>query len=141
MPDRTSYDYAVVRVVPLVDRGEFLNVGVILFCRTRRYLKAQIELDVDRLSVLAPWLDGSEVQRHLAVIPQIAAGDRSAGPMAELPLAGRFHWLVAPRSTVVQMSPVHSGLGENADEALDDLMTRLVRPIVDATNRQLYSET
>ena len=127
MPDQASFDYAIIRVVPLVERGEFLNAGIILFCRTRRYLRAAVELDVERLRGLAPWIDAEEVILHLEVIPRIAAGDPDAGPMAKLPQAGRFHWLVAPRSTVVQISPVHTGLAEDPDEAVEDLMNRLVR--------------
>jgi Protein of unknown function (DUF3037) len=127
MPDQASFDYAIVRVVPLVERGEFLNAGIILFCRTRRYLRAAVELDVERLRALAPWLDTEELLAHLDVIPRIAAGEPDAGPMAKLPQAGRFHWLVAPRSTVVQISPVHTGLAEDPDEAVEDLMNRLVR--------------
>src|SRR5947209_353846 len=123
---RTSFDYAVVRVVPLVERGEFVNAGVILFCRTQRFLKARVEPDRHRLLALAPGLDMQNLDAHLEVIPRIAAGDLSAGPMSELPLAGRFHWLVAPRSTVVQVSPVHCGLCEDPDDALEDLMERLV---------------
>ena len=126
MPKRSSFDYAVIRAVPLVDRGEFLNVGVILFCRTRRFLKARIQLDVDRIATLAPSLDLPALEEHLKVIPRIAAGDPEAGPVSALPLAGRFHWLVAPRSTVVQVSPVHCGLCEDPDAALEDLMRRLV---------------
>lgn len=128
MHDRTSFDYAVVRVVPLVERGEFLNVGVIVFCRTRRYLRARVEFQSERVLALAPFLDIRELEAHLRVIPAIASGDSTAGPISALPPAGRFHWLVAPRSTVVQVSPVHSGLCDDPDVALEDLMDRLVRP-------------
>lgn len=127
MRDHTSFDYAVIRVVPLVERGEFLNVGIILYCRTRRFLKARVEPDTERLGAMAPTLDMPALSEHLNVIPRIAAGDPTAGPMSELPLAGRFHWLVAPRSTVVQVSPVHCGLCDDPDETLDDLMLRLVQ--------------
>jgi hypothetical protein len=127
MPDRASFDYAPIRVVPLVERGEFLNAGIILFCRTKRFLEARVDLEPDRLAAVAPHLDLAEVLRHLEVIPRIAAGDRSAGPMSELPQAGRFHWLVAPRSTVVQVGPVHCGICDDPADALDDLMNRLVR--------------
>jgi hypothetical protein len=128
MPDRASFDYAPIRVVPLVERGEFLNAGIILFCRTRNFLEARVEADPERLRAMAPHLDLGEVFRHLEVIPRIAAGDRSAGPMSELPQAARFHWLVAPRSTVVQIGPVHCGLCIEPPDALEDLMNRLVRP-------------
>ena len=126
MPALDSFDYAVVRVVPRVEREEFINAGVILFCRTRRYLDARIALDRDRVHALAPWLDLDEVEHHLAVIPLICAGDPSGGPIATLPLAGRFHWLVAPRSTIVQPSPVHSGLCVDPRATLEHLMKRMV---------------
>jgi hypothetical protein len=127
MPEPASFDYAIVRVVPRVERGEFLNAGIILFSRTRRYLRAAIEVDLGRLRALAPWIDVEEVTQHLEVIPRIAAGEPEAGPMSQLPQAGRFHWLVSPRSTVVQVSPVHAGLADDPDGALEDLMNRLVR--------------
>jgi hypothetical protein len=133
MPDRASFDYAPIRVVPLVERGEFLNAGIILFCRTKRFLEARVDLEPDRLAAVAPHLDLAEVFRHLEVIPRIAAGDPSAGPMSELPQAGRFHWLVAPRSTVVQVGPVHCGICDDPADALDDLMNRLVRLPNDAS--------
>src|SRR5690349_15811564 len=95
---RSSYDYAMVRVVPRVERGEFVNAGVILFCRTRRFLGARIALDADRLAALAPQVDIHELNRHLAIIPLVCAGGVGAGPIGLLPLADRFHWLVAPRS-------------------------------------------
>jgi hypothetical protein len=129
MPDRSSFDYAVIRVVPLVERGEFLNAGIILFCRTRRYLQARVALDLDRLRVVAPFLDRDELLRHLQIIPRIAEGKRDAGPMSELPQAGRFHWLVAPRSTVVQVGPVHCGLCDDPEATMNDLMRRLVYPV------------
>jgi hypothetical protein len=127
MPAKPSFDYAIIRVVPLVERGEFVNAGIILFCRTKRYLKAEVDLERTRIAIMAPWLDLDELHNHLGVIPRIAAGDHTAGPMASLPLAGRFHWLVAPRSTVIQLSPVHCGLCDDPDDAMNDLMTRLVR--------------
>lgn len=124
---RSSFDYAIVRVVPRVERAEFVNAGVILFCRTCRFLAARIELDARRLAALAPWLDLAEVERHLAIIPLVAAGDPDGGPIAQLPMADRFHWLVAPRSAMIQISPVHSGLCDDPTAALEDLLDRLVR--------------
>lgn len=106
----SSFDYAVIRVVPRVERGEFINAGVILFCRELRFLGARVGLDEERLRVLAPWIDPDEVREHLSVIPLVTAGSSAAGPIAQLDPAGRFHWLVAPRSTIIQTSPVHSGL-------------------------------
>src|SRR5215211_7734781 len=125
----SSYDYAIVRVVPRVERGEFVNAGVILFCRTRRFLGARIELDAGRLAALAPQLDINELNRHLAVIPLVCAGGVAAGPIGLLPLAERFHWLVAPRSAMIQTSPVHCGLCDAPEPALDELLDTLVRPI------------
>ncbi len=123
---RHSYDYAVVRVVPFVERGEFLNVGVILFCRTQRFLDARVHFDGDRLRALAPHLSADKVeriQRHVDFIPRICAGE---GPIGALAQAERFHWLVAPHSTVVQMSPVHCGLCVEPARALEDLLERMV---------------
>jgi hypothetical protein len=120
-----SFDYAIVRVVPRVERGEFVNVGVILFSRTRRFLGACVEVDRARLAVLAPaGFDLDRVEAHLALIPAIARG---AGPIGALPLADRFHWLTAPRSTVIQTSPVHCGQCDDPAAALDHLMGVMVR--------------
>jgi hypothetical protein len=123
-----SFDYAVVRVVPRVERGEFLNAGVIVFCRPRRFLAARIELDRPRLAALAPWLDLDEVERHLAVFPRVASGGTEGGPIGLLPLADRFHWLVAPRSAMIQTSPVQVGISDDPAAALEELMDLLVRP-------------
>lgn len=125
--ERCSFDYAIVRVVPRVERGEFLNAGVILFCPTRAYLEARIELDRQRLLALAPSLDADLVQSYLDVIPKICAGGGEAGSIGQLPQRARFHWLVAPRSTILQMSPVHSGVAEDLDAALGSLFEKLVR--------------
>ncbi len=127
MPARSSFDYAIVRVVPRVEREEFINAGVILFCRTRRFLGARIELDMRRLAALAPALDPADIQRQLAFILLVCAGDAAAGPIGRWPMAERFHWLVAPGSTVVQPSPVHSGLCIDPDAALDHLLATMVR--------------
>jgi hypothetical protein len=127
---QSSYDYAIVRVVPRVERGEFVNAGVILFCRTRRFLGARIALDADRLAILAPRLDIISLSQHLAIIPLVCSGGVDAGPLGALPLAERFHWLVAPRSAMIQTSPVHSGLCDAPEAALDDLLEALVRPIL-----------
>ena len=122
-----SFEYAVIRVVPRVEREEFMNVGVILFSRPRRYLKVRIELDRARLAAFAPGCDGEEIARHLAAFERIAAGDPEAGPIAQLPFAERFHWLVAPRSTIIQSSPLHTGLAHDLDQALERLVARMVR--------------
>jgi hypothetical protein len=128
VPARSSFDYAIVRVVPRVERGEFLNAGVILFCRSRRFLKASVELDRDRLRVLDPHVDIEDVERHLGLVPLICAGGRRAGAIGQLPLAERFHWLVSPKSTIIQPSPVHSGLTGDPEATLERLFDTLVRP-------------
>ncbi|MCG8350368.1 MAG: DUF3037 domain-containing protein [Chloroflexales bacterium] len=124
---RNSFDYAIVRVVPRVERGEFLNAGVILFCRTRRFLAAQVELNETRLCALDPNCDYDGIRRNLATIPLICAGGAESGPIGQLSLAERFHWLVSPRSTIIQTSPVHSGLCTNPAVTLERLITTLVR--------------
>lgn len=126
MPEQSAFDYAVVRVVPQVERDEFVNVGVILFCRTRQFLQARIQLDPQRLAALDRTLDLKMVQEHLALIPRICAGGAEVGALGELSQSERFHWLVSPRSTVIQISPVHSGIGDDPQAALDDLFARLV---------------
>jgi hypothetical protein len=126
-----AFEYAVIRVVPRVDREEFLNAGVILFCRTRRFLEARIALDASRLTAFAPWANLAEVREHLAAIPVICAGGPDAGPLGTLSQAERFHWLVAPRSTVIQPSPVHGGRAEEPATALDRLLAMLVLPPAD----------
>ena len=122
-----AFDYAVVRVVPRVDRGEFVNAGVILFCSSAGFLDARIELDRDRLVALAPVIDVALVESYLDAIPKICAGGGEAGSIGELPQRARFHWLVAPRSTIIQTSPVHSGVHHDLDAALNNLFEKLVR--------------
>lgn len=121
----SSFDYAIIRVVPRVEREEFINVGVILFCRTRRFLQARLVLDESRLATIAPNLDLEEVRLHLAIIPRICIGDLSVGPIARLEQAARWHWLVAPRSTVIQTSPAHCGLTEDPEATLGHLLATL----------------
>lgn len=127
MPERSSFEAAIVRVVPRVEREEFVNVGVVLFCPERRFLQARIEVDAKRLEALAPGsVEVTEVEQHLEHIRRVCAGDRAAGPLSELSQAERFHWLVAPRSTVIQISSVHSGLCHDPAETLDRLMQTMV---------------
>ena len=121
-----SFDYAVIRVVPRVDRGELINAGVILFCLQKDFLAARVQVDEPRLRALWPELDVDLIRQHLEAIPRICAGDPDAGPIAKLSLRERFHWLVSPRSTMIQVSPVHSGLCDNPEKALDDLFRRMV---------------
>jgi hypothetical protein len=124
--EREPFQYAVVRVVPRVDRGEFVNAGVILFCRGLGYLAARILLDEDRLAALAPDPLPEGLGQHLDTLVRVAAGDEDAGPIAQLSQSERFHWLVAPSSTVIQTSPVHTGLCEDPEGMLDHLMRTLV---------------
>jgi hypothetical protein len=126
MPAQSSFDYATIRVVPRVDREEFINAGVILFCLERDFLAARVQLDKLRLDALCPDLDFQLVRRHLQAFPDICAGKREAGPIARLSGRERFHWLVASRSTVIQVSAVHSGLCESPDSALDGLFRQFV---------------
>jgi hypothetical protein len=122
-----SFDYAVVRVVPRVERGEFVNAGIVLFCSTEAYLEARIDLDRERLLALAPGIDCDLVQSHLDAIPRICQGGDEAGPIGALTQRARFHWLVAPRSTMIQTSPVHSGVHHDLEAALGQLVQKLVR--------------
>ncbi|MGH2560701.1 MAG: DUF3037 domain-containing protein [Thermomicrobiales bacterium] len=128
---RQSFEYALIRVVPRVERGECLNAGVVLFCRPRRFLAARVSHDRARLLALAPDLAPDEldaIDRQLALIPRLAAGDAAGGQIARLPLHERWHWLVAPASTVIQPSPVHTGLCDDPAAELDDLFATMVLP-------------
>lgn len=127
MPELCPFDYAIIRVVPRVEREEFINVGVILFCRPLCFLDVRIELDPQRLLALSSSVDLEMVQDQLDLISRMCAGGPEAGPIGELGQAERFHWLVAPRSTTIQISPVHPGLCADPQVALDDLFEKLVR--------------
>lgn len=126
MPARSAYEYALIRAVPRVERGEFVNVGVVLFCRERRFLAARLEVDAARLRALAPDLDIELLREQLGHIPVICAGGRAAGPIGDLPAHERFRWLAAPRSAIVQPSPVHVGLCADPQAALDRLFRQNV---------------
>ncbi|MEP6906905.1 MAG: DUF3037 domain-containing protein [Pseudoxanthomonas sp.] len=121
------YDYAVVRVVPRVEREEFINVGVILSCESSRYLEARIELDDARMLALAPGVDLESLRRHLATIPDICRGGADTGPIGLLPQRARFHWLTAKRSSIIQTSPVHMGKCGDMPAILEHLLQRMVR--------------
>lgn len=125
-PPPNAFQYAIVRVIPRIERGECLNAGVILLCRPRRFLAARTVLDEARLAALAPGLDPTTIRPHLDAIVRIAAGDPAAGPIARLGTAERFHWLVAPSSTMIQPSEVHTGLCDDPAEELDHLIATLV---------------
>ena len=122
-----TYDYAVIRVVPKVEREEFVNAGVIVSCPARDFLEARIELDEQRLLALDPTLDLETVRTHLATIPAICAGGEQAGPIGRLTQRERFHWLTAPRSTMIQTSPVHTGRCQDPEALLEHLLETVVR--------------
>ncbi|GAA2389559.1 DUF3037 domain-containing protein [Nonomuraea africana] len=122
---RDVYEYAVIRVIPQMERGEQINVGILLYCQPRGYLCARVELDEARLRALDPSADPDEVRQALATY-ELACGD-AAGPLTRESLGSRFRWLTAPRSTVVQTSAVHAGLTPDPDAELTRLFERLVR--------------
>lgn len=128
MPRPNSYDYAVIRVVPRVEREEFVNVGVIVSCPSRDFLEARIELDPQRVAGLDATLDLDALREHLAAIPIICKGGPAAGPIGRLSPRERFRWLVAPRSAIIQTSPAHSGRCEDPDALLEHLLATMVRP-------------
>lgn len=128
MPVAHSFEYAVLRVVPRVEREEFLNAGGIVYCLELGFLEARVELDRERLLGLFPGADVAAIEEHLNAVPRICAGGAGGGPIGQLSIRERFQWLVAPRSTVVQVSPVHSGLCEDPARALEELMEAMVRP-------------
>jgi hypothetical protein len=121
-----SFDYAIVRVVPRVERQEFINAGVVAFCLEKKYLGARIRLDEQRLKALWPDADVELIRDHLAAVERVCAGDPAAGPIAALSQRERFHWLVSARSTIIQTSPVHSGLCDGTDQILDQLEQRFL---------------
>jgi hypothetical protein len=126
---RATLEYCILRVVPDIERGEFLNVGVVLISRATRYLDARIHLDHDRLRALWPQMPAETIElieQHLALVPLICAADPAGGPIARLDLGQRWHWLTAPSSTIVQPGPVHTGLCADPAAELDRLFTRLV---------------
>lgn len=129
MPDYFTYDYAIIRVVPKVEREEFINVGVIVSCPAKKYLEARIELCEQRLRTLDATLDVETSRTHLSAIPSVCNGGPQAGLIGQLTQRERFHWLVAPRSAIIQTSPVHTGLCENPDAVLEHLLDTMVRPI------------
>src|SRR4051812_16557923 len=123
---RKPFQYAALRIVPRVERGEAVNAGVVLFCRPLRFLGARTELDVQLLRALSPDCDPEAVSKLLRTIELIAAADPAGGPIAELPASERFHWLVAPASTIVQSGPVHTGLTADPEHELAQLFAKLV---------------
>jgi hypothetical protein len=120
------FSYATLRVVPDIEREEFLNAGLILFCRPRRYLRARAVLDRAALGALAADCDADALEEQLSLVERIAAGDADAGPIAALELSERFHWLTTPRSTLVQPGPIHAGVTEDPDATFEHLFRVLV---------------
>jgi hypothetical protein len=126
MPTTSSYNYAIIRIVPLVERGECINIGVILFCRTQRFLDMLIHFDQQRVSTFAPTLDLSLVQQQIEALVRVCRGGDGSGPIGQLSQAERFHWLVSPRSTIIQASPVHCGTCSDPASTLQKLLQKLV---------------
>lgn len=126
MPALSSFDYAVLRVVPRVEREEHVNAGVVLFCLGRDFLQARVEVNEPRILALWPGTDVELVRAHLESIPKICAGSPDGGPIARLSPRERFHWIVAPRSTIIQVSPVHTGLCESPERAIEELFRQMV---------------
>jgi hypothetical protein len=126
MQEKHLFEYAVIRVVPRVEREEFLNVGIVLYCRSKRFLACIHQLDSQKLQVICPALDCGDVERHLLSFEQICEGKKGKSPIASLDVASRFRWLTATRSTIVQTSKVHPGLCYEPQETLQKLFERLV---------------
>jgi len=124
-----AFSYAILRVVPRVERGERFNAGVVLFCRQRDFLGVKVGLDERRLAALAPDLRAEEVRAHLDALVRVAAGGPDGGAIGELPPSERFGWLVAPSSTIVQPSEVHTGLSDDPAATLEELYAELVEPV------------
>lgn len=125
-PSRRAFEYAVVRVVPDIEREEFVNAGLILFSRPHGYLKARTHLDVDVLDALRPGCDVERLQDQLRFIEEVASGDMTAGPFGQMDQSERFHWLTAPRSTLVQPGPIHAGTTGDPTATFDHLFRRMV---------------
>ncbi len=126
MPDKLLYEYAVIRVVPRVEREEFVNAGIILFCKAKKYLRCLYKTDNEKLAALCPLLDSSDVESNLQSFEAICKGDKEAGAIAALDVGSRFRWLTATRSTVVQSSKVHPGFCTDLDETVQKLFAQLV---------------
>jgi hypothetical protein len=127
MPAQNSFDYVIVRIVPHEERGEFINVGVMLYCRALGFLETRIAFDEKRLTALDSDADVAMVRRYLDAIPLICAGDPTAGPISKLSQGERFFWLAAPRNTIVQTSPLHTGLCDDPAVALEHLLATMVK--------------
>ncbi len=128
MHDHFTYDYAIIRIVPKVEREEFINVGVIVSCPAKAFLESRIELDEARLLALDSTLDLESIKTHLATIPAICRGGEQAGAIGGLSQRERFYWLTSPRSTIIQTSPVHTGLCKEPTLIIEHLLDTMVRP-------------
>jgi Protein of unknown function (DUF3037) len=128
-PVRRPFSYAILRVVPRVERGECFNAGVVLFCRQLGFLGVRVGLDERRLAALAPDASAADVRAHLEALVRVAAGDPDGEAIAALPASERFGWLVAPSSTIIQPSAVHTGLSDDPQATLDALFAELVEPV------------
>jgi hypothetical protein len=126
MPDLQPYSYAVIRVVPRVDRDEFVNAGVIVYAQQAKFLKARVRVPEGRVKALWPNADMAQITRHVEAIPRICEGDAAAGPVAQMSQSQRFHWLTSPRSTMIQISPVRMGLSAEPEQVLERLAGELV---------------
>ena len=126
MQDKQIYEYAVIRIVPRVEREEFLNVGIILYCSKQGFLQAKYQLDKERLAVFSNSLEYEDLEKYLQTWERICTGGKTAGPIGILPIASRFRWLTATRSTIVQTSKVHPGFCSDAQETLNHLYSQLV---------------
>ena len=126
MQGKQLFEYAVIRIVPRVEREEFLNVGVILYCPKQKFLKAKYQIDKKRIEHLCNEIDLNELEMHLKTFEQISLGAKDAGPIGQLPIAERFRWLTATRSTIVQTSKVHPGFCGDPEETLEKLFEKLV---------------
>jgi hypothetical protein len=124
--EKHLFDFAVVRLVPCVEREEFVNVGVVLYCHEKNYLRSAFDLNETRVRAVCADVDIDEVKEHLSAFEQICIGGESAGPIGLLPAGERFRWLTAPRSTIVQTSPVHTGLSTDVEETLETLLAKMV---------------
>ena len=126
MPENNQFEYAVIRLVPKVEREEFLNVGVVLYCARQQFLQMKYKLDLDKLQLLCKQVDVEEIKQYLHAFDEISQGVRTVSPISQLPMASRFRWLTATRSTMLQISKVHPGLCSDAAKMLDKIFTEQV---------------
>lgn len=127
MPKMDVFEYAVIRFVPRVERGEYINIGVVLYCRAQRFLDVRLLTDLGRAALLFPDAEIEDVRSHATAFEQIVRGSHAGGPIAQLEPAERFRWLTAKRSTIIQPSPVHPGITADAGQTLDKLYDKLVK--------------